>query len=198
MGASITALVLNTLGENGPASVLQIVDNAEITGTVGRMVQDLKLSGVFGFDFIIEEGTGAAWLIEMNPRATQISHLNLGPGRDLPTSLRALFCDEPVRHGVPATSSHIIALFPQEWLRDPASRYLKSGYHDVPWEEPGLVRASLRDDFRSTVWSFLSARGASPMGLLRACARPVPMTAAGAFALRFRAPWGRGGERRRA
>jgi hypothetical protein len=26
-------------------------------------------------------------------------------------------------------------------MRDPASEYLTSGYHDVPWEEPELIRA---------------------------------------------------------
>jgi hypothetical protein len=39
------------------------------------------------------------------------------------------------------TESDTIALFPQEWMRDPASEYLTSGYHDVPWEEPELIRA---------------------------------------------------------
>ena len=29
-------------------------------------------------------------------------------------------------------------------MRDPASPFLTSGYHDVPWEEPELLRACLR------------------------------------------------------
>jgi predicted ATP-grasp superfamily ATP-dependent carboligase len=41
------------------------------------------LSGLHGFDFVIDERSGATKLIEINPRATQISHFNLGPGRDL-------------------------------------------------------------------------------------------------------------------
>jgi hypothetical protein len=36
-------------------------------------------------------------------------------------------------------------LFPQEWLRDPSSPYLHSGYHDVPWDQPDLVRACVRN-----------------------------------------------------
>ncbi len=27
-----------------------------------------------------------------------------------------------------------VALFPNEWLRDPHSQYLTQGYHDVPWD----------------------------------------------------------------
>ena len=29
-------------------------------------------------------------------------------------------------------------------MRDPASPFLTSGYHDVPWEEPELLRACVR------------------------------------------------------
>lgn len=156
--ASITASVLRTLEENGPASVLQLIDNTEIGGAVERVVRELKLSGLVGFDFIIEEQTGAAYLIEMNPRATQVSHMNLGPGRDLPASLRAILSGEPVRDVPTVTGSDIIALFPQEWLRDPTSQFLKSGYHDVPWEEPDLIRACLQEDIRYKIWSMLSSK----------------------------------------
>jgi hypothetical protein len=35
-----------------------------------------------------------------------------------------------------------VALFPQEWVRDPNSQHLKAGvFHDVPWDEPDLVDA---------------------------------------------------------
>src|SRR5260370_10776429 len=29
-------------------------------------------------------------------------------------------------------------------MRDPASSFIQSGYHDVPWEEPELVRACIQ------------------------------------------------------
>ena len=31
--------------------------------------------------------------------------------------------------------------FPQEWLRDPNSRYLREYPVDVPWDEPELLKA---------------------------------------------------------
>jgi len=34
-----------------------------------------------------------------------------------------------------------VALFPNEWLRDPHSRYLTHGHHDVPWDDPALLKA---------------------------------------------------------
>jgi hypothetical protein len=155
--ASITATVVHTLDERGPASVLQLVDNGEIAGTVERIARELKLSGLVGLDFIVEDGTGAAHLIEMNPRATQVCHMSLGPGRDLPAALRAMLCGEPVRDVPAVTGRDLIALFPQEWMRDPASPFLKHGYHDVPWDEPGLVRACLQEDIRSKIWSMLAS-----------------------------------------
>ena len=39
------------------------------------------------------------------------------------------------------TTEDTIALFPQEWQRDPASPLIRSAYHDVPWDAPALVRA---------------------------------------------------------
>jgi hypothetical protein len=37
-----------------------------------------------------------------------------------------------------------VALFPDEWLRNPASPYLTTGVLDAPWEEPELMRECLR------------------------------------------------------
>jgi hypothetical protein len=33
-------------------------------------------------------------------------------------------------------------------MRDPESAFLQSGYHDVPWEEPALVRESVRKKWK--------------------------------------------------
>jgi len=35
----------------------------------------------------------------------------------------------------------VIAHFPQEWLRDPASRYLRRCRVDAPWDDPALLKA---------------------------------------------------------
>ena len=141
---SVTVAVLETVGALGPASVIRLIENREITAAVERIVRQLKLSGLIGLDFILEEGTGHAHLIEMNPRATQICHLPLGTGGDLLGALRAALSGEPPRRKVAATERDVIALFPQEWLRDPASEFLRTAHHDVPWDEPELLRRCLR------------------------------------------------------
>ena len=108
------------------------------------MVRRLNLSGLHGFDFMLEAHTGNAHLIEINPRATQVGHLALGPGRDLPAALYAALCGEPVHAAPKVTENDVIALFPQEWLRAPESAFLRTAYHDVPWEERELLRACVR------------------------------------------------------
>jgi Carbamoyl-phosphate synthase L chain, ATP binding domain len=135
--------VLAKLDSSGPATVLRLLENAEMSAVTKKMARRLKLSGLHGFDFMLTAQTGSPYLIEMNPRTTQVGHLTLGPGRDLPAALYAAITGQYVQPSPKLTKNDTIALFPAEWTRNPASAYLRSGYHDVPWEEPGLVSACL-------------------------------------------------------
>jgi hypothetical protein len=128
----------------GPSSVVRLIENAEMSAAAEKMVRRLNLSGLHGFDFMLEAHTGNAYLIEINPRATQVGHLALGPGRDLPAALYAALSGAPIHAAPKVTENDTIALFPQEWLRDPESAYLRTAYHDVPWEERELLRACVR------------------------------------------------------
>jgi hypothetical protein len=136
--------VVNKRSAAGPSSVLRLIENPEMSAAAEKMVRRLNLSGIHGFDFMLEAHTGNAHLIEINPRATQVGHLALGPGRDLPAALYSAMSGEPLRAAKKVTENDTITLFPQEWMRDPASPFLASGYHDVPWEEPELLRACVR------------------------------------------------------
>jgi biotin carboxylase len=156
--ASITVAVLRTVGPRGPASVIRPIEHREIQAAVETIVGRLKLSGLIGLDFLLEDGTGAAHLIELNPRAPQVGHLPLGPGRDLPAALRAVLSGEPIRPTPPVTEADVIALFPQEWMRDAESPFLQTAYHDVPWEEPDLLRACVVEPIAVRAWSALSGR----------------------------------------
>ncbi len=147
--------VVNKQYANGPASVLRLIENAEITVAVEKLVRRLDLSGFHGFDFLLENDTEAPYLIEMNPRTTQVGHLALGPGHDLPAALSAAVSGKPIPETQKVTENRTIALFPQEWLRNPQSTFLTSAYHDIPWEEPDLIRACLRKTQRWNDWHTL-------------------------------------------
>lgn len=141
--AAIHFEVVNKRNAAGPATVMRLVENADMAIAADKMVRRLKLSGIHGFDFMLEAQTDKAYLIEINPRATQIGHLTLGPGRDLPAAIKAVLTGEAIRYAPKPTESDVVVLFPQEWMRDPASSLIRSEYHDVPWEEPGLVQACI-------------------------------------------------------
>jgi hypothetical protein len=124
----------------GPPSVIRKVEGAEIAWATKRIARRFGLSGIHGMDFI-RDASGAPHLIEINPRATQGSTLAFGPGRDLPAALAGcVMPDAPAR---PAITNDLVAFFPREWKRDPLSPYLVSAQHDVPWDDPGVLLASL-------------------------------------------------------
>jgi hypothetical protein len=142
--ASLHFEVVHKRDSAGPSSVVRVIENAEMSAAGEEMVERLGLSGLHGFDFMVEAHTGNAYLIEINPRATQVGHLTLGAGRDLPAALYAAVSGHAVQAAPKVTENDTIALFPQEWMRDAESPFLRSAYHDVPWEEPELLQACLR------------------------------------------------------
>lgn len=142
--ASLHFEVVNKRSSVGPSSVLRLIENSEMSAAAEKMVRRLRLSGIHGFDFMLEVHTGNAHLIEINPRSTQVGHLALGAGRDLAAALYSTVSGEPFHAAPKVTEKDTITLFPQEWMRDPASPFVQSGYHDVPWEEPELVRACMQ------------------------------------------------------
>jgi ATP-grasp domain len=144
--------VINKRSASGPATVIRLIDNADISAAAEKMVRRLNLSGLLGFDFMLEEQTGEAYLIEMNPRATQVGHLALGSGRDIPAALYAALSGRAVEPAPKVTENDTIALFPQEWIRDPESPFLRSAYHDIPWEEPELVRDCVINRRKQSRW----------------------------------------------
>ena len=144
--------VLEKMHVAGHAAVLRLIDHWEMSVAVEKMARRLNLSGLYGFDFILEAHTDDAYLIEINPRTTQVGHLGLGAGRDLPAALYAAISGDGVPASQKITEAETIALFPQEWIRDPRSEFLRSAYHDVPWDEPALVSDCIRRSQVQRAW----------------------------------------------
>ena len=171
--ASLHFEVINKASSAGHATVVRLVENAEMSAAVEKMTRRLGLSGLYGFDFMLEVDTGNAYIIEINPRATQVGHLSLGLGHDLPAALYAALSRKAVQAAPKVTEKDTIALFPQEWIRDPESAFLQSGYHDVPWEEPEFVRDCVNNHRKQSAWYSRSGRKqASP-----AAPGPKPLAA---------------------
>lgn len=143
--AQISVEVLAASWPTGPANVVRRIDNPEMMDAAERIAEKLHLSGFFGLDFIIESGSGATYLLEMNPRCTPLSHIQLGLGTDMVGALHAALAGQPPPGGPPPTARNgreVIAYFPQAWKSNGEFRELS--LQDFPHGEPELARALLR------------------------------------------------------
>jgi hypothetical protein len=150
--------VVNKASSKGHATAVRLIENAEMSAAVEAMARRLNLSGFYGLDFMLETDTGNAYLIEINPRSTQVGHLSLGPGRDLPAALYAALSGRAVEATPKITEKDTIALFPQEWIRDPESPFLRLAYHDIPLGEPELLRDCVSNYQKQSAWYSKSVR----------------------------------------
>jgi hypothetical protein len=136
--AQVAVEVVQLAAPFGAASVVHVVDGEAMAATVRSICSHYMLSGLHGFDFIIDERSGASKLIEINPRATQTSHFNLGPGRDLAAALFEAVSGRSAAWRPPIQSADI-SLFPGEWRRNSQSPFLTSTFHDVPYDDADLA-----------------------------------------------------------
>jgi hypothetical protein len=132
--------VLVADGMTGPPSVVRRVSSGAMEEASHKIARHFGLSGLFGLDFIRDE-IGQVQLIEINPRATQGGTLPFGPGRDLAAALTSSIM--PDARTRPAIDGDIVVFFPREWLRQPQSPWFEQGHHDVPWDDPAILRACL-------------------------------------------------------
>ncbi len=145
----VTVKVMASQGATGAATVVQLIENAEIEKAARLLSRHFNLNGFHGLDFVLSEADGGAYLIELNPRCTQLGHLVLPGKGNLAGAISAKL--QGAGRPVPANEDCIVgssvAFFPQALNWNPKSPYLRRGYHDVPWEEPALFRDLLLDSW---------------------------------------------------
>lgn len=145
-GEVLTELCIEAVRSDGfwgPPSVVRTLDHPEMSAAVRRLARRFELSGLCGFDFLMD-GEGAAFLIGINPYATPTGHLTAGDGVEPASALRARLLDRPRPRRAPASSGELIALFPQEMTRDPESAFLHFARHDIPSRSPALVSLGMK------------------------------------------------------
>ncbi|HVY30871.1 MAG TPA: ATP-grasp domain-containing protein [Polyangiaceae bacterium] len=158
----LSALKLETWpGSTGPSSCVELIDNPEMKSAAEAVIAALGYSGFASLDFIVD-GSGRAFLLELNPRPTPISHLGERFGGCLCRHLKAALTGQTSEAGEPQALPARVALFPQEWVRDQQSPHLAADvFHDVPWEEPDLVEAYMsfgRGQMRFKTYRLLDQR----------------------------------------
>jgi glutathione synthase/RimK-type ligase-like ATP-grasp enzyme len=148
--AGISVEVVEVKHEHGPASVVRLIDHPEMAMVAEHMVKRLDLSGFVGFDFVLDS-SNQAWIIEMNPRVTPICHFPFADGTSLAGALYTQMTGLQQQSRLAPINRGLISLFPDEIVRSPSSEYLRSYQHDVPWDEPELVRRMLNQVLRTRI-----------------------------------------------
>jgi hypothetical protein len=135
-------------GPTGPSTMVRHIENAQMAEAARRLVSAMGCSGFVSFDFMLDEATGAAVLIELNPRPIGTTHLGRRFGHDPCGALLARIGPH-LPMAPPATVATVerVALFPKEIEREPDGLWrLRAAdvHHDVPDDEPAVVAAYLR------------------------------------------------------
>jgi hypothetical protein len=150
----ISVIVLAAEGQTGAATVVRVIQNAQMKRTAEMLVARLGLSGFYGLDFVIESATDVPYLIEMNPRCTQLGHIELPDEGCLAGVLGAVLRGDArpeVRNPIP---SNTIALFPQALIAGEACRrHIEASYHDVPTDEPRLMEELVLKSWPRRQWA---------------------------------------------
>jgi predicted ATP-grasp superfamily ATP-dependent carboligase len=141
--AGMTREVLMRSSATGPSTVVRCRHAPEARYFSELLAAGFGVSGFFGPEFIQHERTGEVYLIEINRRVTNGIQMGGLVGVDLCAALAAALENRGYagRSDIPAGEEHLIAEFPQEWLRDPASPYLRDARTDIPWDDRRLLQA---------------------------------------------------------
>jgi biotin carboxylase len=127
----------------GPASAVRYYHSPELRAMSAALAKGFGISGIYVPEFVIHERTGEAFLLEINRRMTHGTHrgatFNVNLGAALHAAVNGL--PSPTRPDLDPGEEHFAVHFPHEWVRDPASRYLREYPVDVPWDEPELLEA---------------------------------------------------------
>jgi hypothetical protein len=124
----------------GQPSLVRLVRDPTMAEAARRMVARVGFTGFGGVDFMRDETTGKLWFNKFDPRPTPLAHLGHLAGGDLCTPLMAAVSGT---HPVPqrGTKETTVALFPQDWARDPDATERGAEHLDVPEDDPRLLAA---------------------------------------------------------
>lgn len=160
----VSVAVVASAGPTGVATVVRIIDNDTMTAAAEMITSSLSLSGFYGLDFVIERATGVPHLIELNPRCTQLGHIELPRVGSLAGMLCAALIGSPVETAIPPIESDVVALFPQALLAGPAcSAFIEMGHHDIPDD------VVLRRELMKPIWPMRRW----PSRVYHACRPPI-------------------------
>jgi hypothetical protein len=149
----MAVVVVATEGPTGAATIVRVIENEDMRNAAELIASRLKLTGFYGLDFILESRTGIPYLIEMNPRCTQLGHIDLPRMGSLAGAFSAALRGEPRPRTQNPIRKETIALFPQALAAGEACHpYIDASYHDLPSEDPLLMAELLLKSWPQRRW----------------------------------------------
>ena len=139
-------------GLTGSANVVRLIDNPQFTRAAKLLAAHFSASGFFGLDFIIDQDSGEPYLIEMNPRCTQLGHLQFPERGDLADALCERITGRTRPQPLTPIRTNMIAFFPQAWKSSTPGDGWYSSFQDVPWEEKSLVDYLMQEPWQERRW----------------------------------------------
>jgi carbamoylphosphate synthase large subunit len=162
----VSVVVVAAQGATGAATIVRMIRNERMKRAAESLVSRLKLSGFYGLDFVIEAGTGVPYLIEMNPRCTQLGHIEFAGDGSMAGVLSAVLRGESRPTARNPIRGDRIALFPQALAAGGLCRsHLDASYHDTPSEEPRLMTELMRPSWPRRQWAARLYHAFKPLDL---------------------------------
>jgi predicted ATP-grasp superfamily ATP-dependent carboligase len=129
----------------GPPTVNRYFRSPELREFSAKLARGFGITGFYSPEFVEDERTGVPYLMEINRRLVGGAHRGSAIGVDHCEALYAALhgLPSPTRADLAEGEEHLTVHFPQEWLRDTTSHWLRKYPVDVPWDEPELIEAML-------------------------------------------------------
>lgn len=131
-------------GAGRPPAVNRYYRSDALREVAAKLARGFGISGFFSLEGIDAEN-GEFHLLEVNRRLVGGAHRGNAFGVDHCSALHAALqgLPSPSRTDLDTGEEHLSVAFPQEWLRDPDSPWLRDYPVDVPWDDPELFEAML-------------------------------------------------------
>jgi hypothetical protein len=165
----VSVEVLASEGQTGAAFLVRTMEDERMIRDARLLAHKLQLSGFCGLDYLLEKSTRVPYLIEVNPRCTQLGHLPLARGRDLANALCAQLTGQMSAHDREAIEGRVVAFFPQAERWAGRSTLPRAAYTDIPRSQPGLLSELMRPAWPQRQWisriyhHFYPARRSEPV-----------------------------------
>jgi hypothetical protein len=121
----------------GAATAVRLINDPNMAEAARKLTGRLGFTGFGGLDFVRDDTSGKLWFLKFNPRPTPLAHLGHLAGGDLCVALLAAVTNAFPVAPKPFTET-TVALFPQDWARDPDAPDRGMEHLDLPEEDERL------------------------------------------------------------